>query len=391
MSVLRTGVKLFLMYIAYHLSVCDYLQPKTSIQISGKVDETCASVEELYLVNEKINPILNLLKNSKFFRIFKVNLENECPFWDVQGSWITNKCSVGECENDEVPDEWKQCNQTFDVERRLQSNEISLIGSFAIQKSINEWMKSEEQDQNAIFVNLNKNLESMTYFNGSHIWDAIYLENWLSFRTRHQCKEDLILYKLISGVHTNINMHITHFNFDLDGQILPPDHQRYYETVGWHEERISNLFYTYSFVLKAVNHLSDKVNGFSYLSDNPKVNKNVKDNLNALIENSIKTCDNPFREHQTLDISKIKPVFYNITRILDWVTCEKCRLHGKLQFTGLTAVMKIMFGKGEEAKLTRNEMVGLINLLAKLSNSIKWYKEWQEFEKTKERMGDYRF
>ena len=79
-------------------------------------------------------------------------------------------------------------------------------------------------------------------------------------------------------------------------------------------------------------------------------------------------------------INKIKPVFYNITRILDCVTCEKCTLHGKLQFTGMTAVMKIMFGLGNESNLTRNEMVGLINLLAKLSNSIKWYLGWLAYE-----------
>lgn len=51
-----------------------------------------------------------------------------------------------------------------------------------------------------------------------------------------------------------------------------------------------------------------------------------------------------------------------------------------MQFTGLTAVMKIMFGKGQEALLTRNEIVGLINLTGKLSNSLKWYTEWMEKE-----------
>jgi hypothetical protein len=39
-----------------------------------------------------------------------------------------------------------------------------------------------------------------------------------------------------------------------------------------------------------------------------------------------------------------------------------------------------MFAKGHEAKLTRNEMVGLINLTGKLSNSLKWYQEWLERE-----------
>ena len=62
------------------------------------------------------------------------------------------------------------------------------------------------------------------------------------------------------------------------------------------------------------------------------------------------------------------------------MTCERCKLYGKLQFTGLTAVMKIMFGEGPSSALTRNEMVGLVNLLGKLSDSLKWYFEWVEYE-----------
>lgn len=46
----------------------------------------------------------------------------------------------------------------------------------------------------------------------------------------------------------------------------------------------------------------------------------------------------------------------------------------------MTAVMKIMFGTNKEALLTRNELVGLINLVAKLSNSVKWYQEWLKYE-----------
>ena len=46
----------------------------------------------------------------------------------------------------------------------------------------------------------------------------------------------------------------------------------------------------------------------------------------------------------------------------------------------MTAVMKIMFGTGSEAKLTRNELVGLINLMAKLSNSLKWYQDMLIYE-----------
>ncbi|CAI2383093.1 unnamed protein product [Moneuplotes crassus] len=95
--------------------------------------------------------------------------------------------------------------------------------------------------------------------------------------------------------------------------------------------------------------------------------------MGSLIQDSIKICENPFKEDNFLTqwtkdqfISTIKPVFYNITKIIDCIPCEKCKLYGKLQFTGLIAVMKIMFGQVQESRLSRKEMVGLINLMAKL-------------------------
>ena len=203
-----------------------------------------------------------------------------------------------------------------------------MINSFTFKPGPKEWMKIEEQDKHAHFVNLDKNSESMTYFDGSHIWDAIYNENCMSLNLNNRCKEDRILYKLISGVHSNINMHISHFDFDLDGKQLPPNYDRYYERVGSHEERLKNMMFTYSFALQAINHLSDKVDGFDLILDNSEneeeCNDYVKGLLVELVHKSLKTCREPFKERNMLEmmnekqfIDTIKPIFYNITRILD--------------------------------------------------------------------------
>lgn len=60
------------------------------------------------------------------------------------------------------------------------------------------------------------------------------------------------------------------------------------------------------------------------LTDNPIVNQELKDTFSHLIEESTKTLDNPFKEGiflQTMTkdefINRVRPVFYNITRILD--------------------------------------------------------------------------
>jgi hypothetical protein len=55
-------------------------------------------------------------------------------------------------------------------------------------------------------------------------------------------------------------------------------------------------------------------------------------------------------------------------------------LHAKLQFSGLSAAMKVMFPTEGQTNITRNEMVGFVNLMRKLSNSIVWYGKWIKYE-----------
>ncbi|CAG9767073.1 unnamed protein product [Ceutorhynchus assimilis] len=74
--------------------------------------------------------------------------------------------------------------------------------------------------------------------------------------------------------------------------------------------------------------------------------------------------------------------FRNITRIMDCVGCDKCRLWGKLQTQGLGTALKILFSgqfdydtagnlvNKNEMHLQRNEIVSLLNAIGRLSTSI---------------------
>ena len=55
-------------------------------------------------------------------------------------------------------------------------------------------------------------------------------------------------------------------------------------------------------------------------------------------------------------------------------------MNAKLQFTGLSAMFKVLFPMEEEIILTENELVGLINTVFRLSNTIKWYNEYLNYE-----------
>eukprot|EP00635_Sarcinochrysidales_sp_CCMP3193_P011461 CAMPEP_0118913908 /NCGR_PEP_ID=MMETSP1166-20130328/14498_1 /TAXON_ID=1104430 /ORGANISM="Chrysoreinhardia sp, Strain CCMP3193" /LENGTH=644 /DNA_ID=CAMNT_0006853473 /DNA_START=91 /DNA_END=2025 /DNA_ORIENTATION=+ len=72
--------------------------------------------------------------------------------------------------------------------------------------------------------------------------------------------------------------------------------------------------------------------------------------------------------------------FRNISRIMDCVTCERCRLWGKLQILGLGTALKILLMEGDESgigTLQRNEVVALVNTLAQLAKSVDSIKDWQ--------------
>jgi len=73
---------------------------------------------------------------------------------------------------------------------------------------------------------------------------------------------------------------------------------------------------------------------------------------------------------------EFKEHFRNVSRIMDCVGCDKCRLWGKVQTTGLGTALKILFELDEKALdphsnvLHRSEVVALINTLHQFSESL---------------------
>merc|ERR1711939_404749 len=74
--------------------------------------------------------------------------------------------------------------------------------------------------------------------------------------------------------------------------------------------------------------------------------------------------------------------FRNISRIMDCVGCEKCRLWGKLQILGIGTALKILMSDDQAGGYTlqRNEVVALLNTLGQLSASVQSIKTWRERE-----------
>jgi hypothetical protein len=82
--------------------------------------------------------------------------------------------------------------------------------------------------------------------------------------------------------------------------------------------------------------------------------------------NSDRQLQKDFKEH-----------FRNISRIMDCVGCEKCRLWGKIQVSGVGTALKILFSFDDESirskkdfALTKSELVTLFNAFGRITESI---------------------
>ena len=67
--------------------------------------------------------------------------------------------------------------------------------------------------------------------------------------------------------------------------------------------------------------------------------------------------------------------FRNVSRLMDCVGCDKCRLWGKLQTVGYGTALKVLFEydelkNGENPPLKRTELVALVNTLDRVSSSL---------------------
>ena len=77
---------------------------------------------------------------------------------------------------------------------------------------------------------------------------------------------------------------------------------------------------------------------------------------------------------------QFKGVFHNVSRVLDCVSCQKCRLHAKVTMLGYGCALKLLLLPPEllPTAISRDEIVALFNTLAKFSSAIGHVKELTE-------------
>ncbi|KAL3274661.1 hypothetical protein HHI36_016041 [Cryptolaemus montrouzieri] len=277
----------------------------------------------------------------------------------------------------------------------------------------------DENDDESEYVDLLLNPERYTGYKGKsaeRVWKSIYTENCFQarswekpsiFKLDNMCLEERVFYRTISGLHASINIHLC-ANYLLSdpnkpsliqptgewGMNLEEFERRFLpsSTNGQGLNWLRNLYFLYLVELRAIEKAAPLLEREAFYTGNEKEDWDTKMAVNDLLK-VIKQFPSHFDESVMFmggtDKKNLKREFRdhfrNVSRIMDCVGCDKCKLWGKLQTQGLGTALKILFsienGKVENFKLQRNEIVSLLNAFGRLSNSIYKLDDFREMQK----------
>jgi ERO1-like protein alpha len=395
-------------------------------RLSGNVPHcgcSYAAVERMNL--NSMRSILSELVRTPFFRYFKTDLMCECPFWPDDGMCSLKDCSVCECDPKELPKTFREADDAS----MMTCKEVSLESNVdrAIRDDIklkleetyrNPWMPEDEENSHLepsdssgdeeksvrpkkksslqkqyTYVNLLRNPERYTGYKGEHanrIWKTIYEQPCFDVENQSKSGNNTahrIFYRIISGIHSSISAHIvSDFLLDEATGTWGPNLPMFQARLGNPDvkDRVENLYFAYLFVLRAVIKAGPVLKGVHYDTGYAKEDAHTARLIGMLVENEMlkNSCPVPFDEGvmwkdavMSVDASsfarqklELQTCFQNITRVMDCVGCEKCKVWGKLQFLGVATSLKIL-SEGD-LSLDRNEVIALINLLERLSASV---------------------
>lgn len=404
-------------------------QPVPNLFPTGDIDDTQCNSEDLERANDsQLNAIFRELLQTSFFSHFVVDLDAKCPLSQWTGKDADDndseeeefECSGGEEEIDD--DAEPLCTvqpsddggfgassdpfassvlqslseQGFSSEPQRETFEWNQQTDMVIQENDTPcdddenlpatfWMdmcSNIKEGKGTQLVNLALNPERNTGYNGTHIWKAIYEENCIT--TQDACLEERVLYRLLSGLHTSTTISIAKNYYPpskrknrVDWEANP---QYFMEKFQNHPEFIRNMHFSYVVLLRAIKKASTYLYDYDIQSRNIVEDETSKILLKRLLDTTIlRSCSNVFSafdeslmfQDQGINIQQnFKGIFHNVSSILDCVQCQQCKLHGKMAMLGYGTALKILFMPPEILSLERNEVVGLINTAARLSESL---------------------
>ena len=227
---------------------------------------------------KKISPYLKKLTDLKYFRFFRVDLTRECQFW-VSNAMCTQKlsCTLCECPPEKLPNAW--LDEDLRLKEAKSFNKYKILEHVfdapgparpaKIEPENPDLWRLDQINDNSIYVDLHEDWEEYTGFQGREIWELIYKENCKKFYD--MCTNNQLLYRLISGMHSSVSTHLSYYfrNPKKGGKDKrhQPNVWLYLSKVGQFPDRLTNLVYSTSLLMKGISRYANEIKNFKIRLD----------------------------------------------------------------------------------------------------------------------------
>lgn len=123
-------------------------------------------------MNVAAAPLLEDLIQTKYFRVIRLNINQECPLGILNKICKSNSCSVCRCDDRDIPQFWSNTDRvrSHTQGQDLWSNEREAVKGWV-------WHVEDESNDQGEYFDIYTNIESFTNYNGNYIWQLIYGEN----------------------------------------------------------------------------------------------------------------------------------------------------------------------------------------------------------------------
>ncbi|ORZ37277.1 endoplasmic reticulum Oxidoreductin 1-domain-containing protein [Catenaria anguillulae PL171] len=408
---------------------------------------TCVDIPASNAANTHLSPLLSSLVSSPYFRYVKMDLNKDCPFWKENPKCMSPDCVVQIMDDKDVKTEapfmYHDVNLgdvTYPPQAglgmgggarngggMLGAGRKVMGGGFGGPNASGNGLRSmftqcefakdfcileDETSPNGAYIDLVDNPERFTGYAGAGanaIWSAIYNENCFNIPQHlatsptsslntlpagdsNICLEKQTFYRIVSGLHASISVHIcSQFLNKTTGQWVRNVPCFTYR-VGNFPDRVENIYFVQNLLLRAVAKVAPLLETMDICTGKPDQDEATK----VLVADIVKQAQSSsfdesklFRDPTIVD--EIRTKFRNVSRIMDCVACQKCRLWGKTQITGLATALKVLFGIDKRVlsgqmsvakpPLSRWEIVALFNTLNRFVESVADVRAFREEER----------
>ncbi|KAF9820371.1 hypothetical protein IEO21_01380 [Rhodonia placenta] len=387
--------------------------PTCKQYLTGPIETTLCDYETVESVNDELYDQLHSLVETPFFRYFRADLYRDCPFWQENAFCMNRECGITTVDESEIPAKWRAA-ELSKVEMPPEDERTRLPGCYYRDSDYCFLDDMTEGD----YIDLALNPERFTGYVGPsahRVWSSIYSENCFGLSEMNllsgkssdpapvsmpgsmtevlsedeaespkDCLEQRVYYKIISGLHASISTHVCRETMNQTTGEWGPDLQCFINRVASYPERLQYIYFDTVLLLRAVARLGPYLSAYDYCgTDAHEGEAETLERLKKVIgiAQAVGKFDETvlFRgENANILREEFKEHFRNVSRIMDCVGCDKCRLWGKVQTTGLATALKVIFELDEKALdpqanqnlLQRSEVVALVNTLHRFSESL---------------------